>query len=71
MQYDYRRLGSAAILESFRGFSSAADWLSGTETAYDDAREREAAERAADVDADGVVKSEALLGRQVGSRESE
>ena len=60
-----RRLGSAVILESFRGFTSAEDWLSATETAYNDAREREAAERAADVDADGVVKSEALLGRQV------
>ena len=59
------RLGSASVLDSFRGLASAADWLSTTETAYNDAREREAAERAADVDADGVVKSEALLGRQV------
>ena len=56
------------MLESFRGFTSAEDWLSATEAAYNDAREREAAERAADVDADGVVKSEALLGRQVGCK---
>ena len=60
------RLGSASVLEAgFRGFTSAADWLAATEAAYAEAQEREATERAAEVDADGAVKAEALLGRQV------
>ena len=49
----------------FRDFASASDWLAATEAAYAEARAREAAERAAEVDADGATKAEALLGRQV------
>jgi hypothetical protein len=54
------------VLEGgFREFTSAADWLVATEAAYAEARAREAAERAAEVDADGAAKAEALLGHQV------